>query len=87
MKLTITVDDEVLRAARIRALEENTSVNAVLRDYLASYAGLTSGKAGAAGRLLQLSRTCRSGSGQSRWTRDELHERCVEVRRQKMTRS
>lgn len=35
--LTITVDDEVLRRARIRALEEGSSVNAVLCDYLARY--------------------------------------------------
>ncbi len=75
MNLTITVQDDVLRSARIRALEENTSVNAVLRDYLAAYAGLTSGKTAAAGRLLHLSRTCQSGRGQSRWTRDELYER------------
>ncbi len=35
--LTITVDDEVLRQARIRAIEEGSSVNAVLREYLARY--------------------------------------------------
>jgi hypothetical protein len=35
--LTITVDDEVLRRARIRALEEGSSVNAVLRDNHARY--------------------------------------------------
>ena len=50
--LTITVDDEVLRRARIRALEEGSSVNAVLRDYLArkrerqSRAGRGPGKRG-----------------------------------------
>ena len=32
--LTITVDDEVLRRARIRAVELGTSVNAVLREYM-----------------------------------------------------
>ncbi len=39
MNLTITVDDEVLRRARIRALSQGTSVNAVLREVLESYAG------------------------------------------------
>jgi plasmid stability protein len=39
MNLTIAVDDEVLRRARIRALEQGTSVNAVLREFLESYAG------------------------------------------------
>ena len=33
MNLTITVEDETLKRARVRALEENTSVNAVLRKY------------------------------------------------------
>ena len=32
MNLTITVDDELLRRARIRAVTQGTSVNAILRD-------------------------------------------------------
>ena len=76
MNLTITVDNEVLKRARIRALEEDTSVNAVLRDYLVSYAaGGPRRRREAAGRLLILSRTTRAGRGTATWTRDELHER------------
>jgi hypothetical protein len=37
--LTITVDEGTLKRARMRALEEDTSVNAVLREYLEEYAG------------------------------------------------
>ncbi|MDQ3973590.1 MAG: hypothetical protein M3276_04530 [Actinomycetota bacterium] len=37
--LTLTIDDDVLRRPRIRALERDTSVNAVVREFLASYAG------------------------------------------------
>jgi plasmid stability protein len=33
-KLTIRVDEQTLKRARIRALEAGPSVNAVLRDYL-----------------------------------------------------
>ena len=40
MNLTITVDDQVLKRARLRALQEGTSVNAVLRECLEAYAGL-----------------------------------------------
>ena len=36
--LTIAVDEDVLRRARIRALEEGSSVNALLREYLIAYA-------------------------------------------------
>jgi hypothetical protein len=39
MNLTINVDPNVLKKARLRALQENTSVNAVLRAYLENYAG------------------------------------------------
>jgi len=38
--LTIAIDDAVLKQARIRAIEQGTSVNAVLRDYLTDYAKL-----------------------------------------------
>ena len=36
--LTITIEDDLLKKARIRALEQGTSVNALLRDYLVAYA-------------------------------------------------
>jgi hypothetical protein len=75
MNLTIRVDDEVLKRARMRALEEETSVNAVLRDYLESYAGGSRRRREAVGRLLELSRTTRAGRGAATWTRDELHGR------------
>ena len=74
MNLTITVDDELLKRARIRALEENTSVNAVLRKFLESYADTTRQRR-AVDRLLQLSQTARAKRGRARWTRDELHWR------------
>lgn len=73
--LTITLDDEILKRARIRALEQGTSVNAVLREYLEAYVGVASIREEAVKRLLELSRDARSRSGGRRWTRDELHER------------
>jgi hypothetical protein len=33
------IESETLKRARMRALEEGTSVNAVVRDYLVDYAG------------------------------------------------
>lgn len=36
--LTITIDPALLRLARVRAVREGTSVNAILRDYLQGYA-------------------------------------------------
>jgi len=73
--LTITVPDEILRRARRRALEQGTSVNALLRVYLSQFAGMQSAQAKAARRVLELSRTARSGRRKAKWTRDDLHER------------
>jgi uncharacterized protein YdaU (DUF1376 family) len=81
--LTITVDDEVLKRARIRALERGTSVNAVLGEYLRLFAGDVDVQARATRSLLALaSENARKGGrarakarGKRRWTRDELHDR------------
>ena len=75
MNLTIVVDDDILKRARIRAIQENTSVNAVIREYLTAYAGADRHRAEACERLLALSRSCNSRRGGGAWTRDELHER------------
>ena len=73
--LTITIDDDLLRAARIRALEQGTSVNAILRDYLTAYAGGGDAQARALADLLALSSAATARRGSATWTRDELHER------------
>ena len=66
MILTIVVDDDILERARIRAIEENTSVNAVVRTYLATYAGVDRRRddacerfAGALARVPLAARWCR----------------------------
>lgn len=73
--LTITVDDESLKKARIRALQEGTSVNALLREFLDSYSGVRREQREAVRRIAELSRESRSRRGGTKWTRDELHER------------
>ncbi|MEM9292121.1 MAG: hypothetical protein AAGD01_10610 [Acidobacteriota bacterium] len=74
--LTITIDDNTLRRARIRALEQGTSLNALLREYLEQYAGVRSEQRSAADAILQLSHQSHSGSGPSgrTWTREEIYE-------------
>ncbi len=73
--LTITVDENVLRQARIRALEQGKSVNAILAEYLRFYADRYTAQVDATRTLLRLSRKSTSARGGRRWTRDELHER------------
>jgi hypothetical protein len=74
--LTITVDKELLKRARIKAIEEGTSVNAVLRDYLERYVGAGPTEAPLAGFAELASRsTASSGPDGRTWSRDELHDR------------
>jgi len=73
--LTITIDDEILHRARLRALEQHTSVNALLRDYLDAFAAAGATWDQATDEILRLSSSARSGRGNRRWTREELHER------------
>ena len=73
--LTITIDDQILRRARVRAIEQDTSVNSILRDYLEAYAAAGTTWEQATENILRLSTEARTGRGGRRWTRDELHER------------
>ena len=75
MNLTVVVDEDTLKRARIRAIQENTSVNAVVREFLAAYVGGDRQRAKACERLLALSESCNSRRGDAKWSRDELHER------------
>ena len=74
--LTITVDEETVKRARVRALEEGTSVNALLRDYLEDYAGVRRERREAGRRLLELARNSGAGSGgKGLPKREELYDR------------
>lgn len=73
--LTIVIEGDTLKRARMRALEEGTSVNAVVRDYLADYAGMKAQKEKAINDLLRLSQRAKTRRGNRQWTREDLHER------------
>ena len=73
--LTIAIEEEVLKKARLKALEQGTSVNALLRDYLMRFADARSGQEQAARGFLSIAAQSKARRGARRWTRDELHER------------
>ena len=76
--LTISVDEEVLKQARIRALKENTSVNAVLGRFLKEYARVEEirrSRLAALDRLLKIADESPIDRGGKRWSRDELYDR------------
>lgn len=75
--LTVKVDDEVLKRARIRALEEGTSVSAVLRAFLEEYTGNSEQRLAAGDEFLRIAEEyeASSGPGGRSWSRDDLYER------------
>ena len=73
--LAVVIESDPLKRPGMRALEEGTSVNAVVRDYLADYAGLKAQKEKAINDLLRLSQRAKARRGNRRWTREDLHQR------------
>lgn len=74
--LTVSIDDELLKRARVRALEQDTSVNSLVRDYLKSFA--TGGpRSPGMEEFLEWAQSVHasSGPGGRKWTRAELYER------------
>ena len=76
--LTITVDREPVKRARIRALEQGTSVNALLRDYLEDYAGVRRERLEAWRKIQELAKSSGMGSGgRGLPKREELYDRPI----------
>ena len=60
--LTLAIDDDLLHRARVRAAQQGTSVNAVVRDLLVAYSAADRVEA-ARRRLVALSVSSAAGSG------------------------
>lgn len=72
--LTLSVDDRILQKAREAAVREQTSVNAVVREFLVRYVDERSRQVEAVAALDALASRTRSRSP-ARWSRESLHER------------
>lgn len=74
--LTLAIDEETLRRARIRALERGTSVNAVVREFLERFAENESRRV-ALEEFLELSEAAEASSGRDGrgWSREDLYGR------------
>ena len=73
--ITVSLDDETYRRARIRAAELDTSVSALVRRYLVDLAGSESEFERLEKLELTLRERIKSFRAGNRLSRDELHER------------
>lgn len=71
--LTLSIDEEVLATARRYAVEHDSSVNAMVREFLAGIAERENRAAQARKRLRELSEGSTARIGSATWSRDELH--------------
>lgn len=74
MNITLSVDEDVLQAARRRAEAMGTSVNQLVREYLQELAGKSDLKAVAA-EFVRLSQVAQGHSRGWKFNREEIHER------------
>ena len=72
--VTIAIEAALLRRARIKALEEGTSLNAVLRERVEEYVSRTTPAHTAKQTFLRLAAASKAQGGR-RVTREEMHER------------
>jgi hypothetical protein len=73
--ITLSVDENILAAVRRLAAERNSTVNALVREYLTGLAAHEDRAKRARARLRKLSAQSQGQLGRKTWTRDELHDR------------
>ena len=73
--ITLSVDEEVLAAVRRHAAERNSTVNAMVRDYLTNLAQQQDRARRARARLRRLSKQSQGRLGTKTWSREDLHDR------------
>jgi hypothetical protein len=75
--ITVTVSDEIYRAARVRAAELSTSVSAMVAEFLSSLAGRDAEFARLEAQQRRIQDDIRVFRASDRLSRDEVHDRAV----------
>lgn len=74
--ITLSVDEDVVKKVRKIAVDKNTTLTAMVRDFLTSVAARSDQDKQDAVRKLQRSfEELSRDMGHRRWSREELHER------------
>jgi hypothetical protein len=75
--ITLSVDDKVLTDVRRYAAQRDTTVNALVRDFLTRIATQEDRAANARQRLLELAESSEGRMGEWRWSREATYDRSV----------
>lgn len=73
--LTISLDETIIKKARVRAIQEGTSVSAKVREFLAAYAQGDEGQQAAAAAFIAAARRSRANRDGARWSREDAYDR------------
>lgn len=73
--ITLAVDEKVLATVRRHAAERNSTVNALVREYLSNIARHDDRASQARKRLQELGRKSQGQLGEKTWNRQDLYER------------
>lgn len=73
--LTLTIDEGLLRSARKVAVDRDTSVNQLVRDFLVQLVQQTDQRRAATAGLKSFFANSKFEVGSVTWTREDLHER------------
>lgn len=73
--LTITLDEAIVKKARVRAIQEGTSVSAKVREFLATYAQGEDGQQAAAQAFIAAARRSQANRDGARWSREDAYDR------------
>ncbi|MGV1015256.1 MAG: DUF6364 family protein [Methyloceanibacter sp.] len=80
--ITLAIDEEVLRGVRRYAAEHDTTVNALVREYLTDLVRWEDRAAKAREELVKMSKESTARMGSWKWNRDDAYEGRVPPRHQ-----
>ena len=73
--VTLSIEEEDLKKARIQALQNGTSLNAVIRDFIKQYVNRDTHYQQLTERVLKQTENTNELKGGRDWTREELYDR------------
>ena len=76
MKITLSIDEEIVKKVRKIAIKKNTTLTAMVRDYLTSIASRdTAARKADAAKLMETFEKVSRDMGPRTWTRENLYDR------------